>query len=109
MTAAPIYHICLDTQGVAYVAGTSIKVADIVVDATTWGLTPPQIRENYPNLSMSQIYAALAYYHDHQAEIDAQLAAWDAENERLRAENPNPLSREQFEARRRRTPPAETP
>jgi uncharacterized protein (DUF433 family) len=99
MTAAPIYHICLDDRGVAYIAGTSMKVAYVAVDAYTWDMTPQQIQKNYPKLSLAQIHAALAYYHDHQAEIDTQLAAWDEEYEQLRATTPNPLTREQLEER----------
>jgi uncharacterized protein (DUF433 family) len=108
VTAAPIYHICIDERGVAYIDGTTIKVADIVIDATTWAMTPQQIQENYPKLSLAQIYAALSYYHDHRAEIDRQLAAWDAEYEKLRAENPNPLTRQQLQERRRGRPSDET-
>jgi uncharacterized protein (DUF433 family) len=99
MVAAPIHHICLDERGIAYIAGSSLTVAVIAVDAVTWEMTPRQIQENYPKLSLAQIYAALAYYFDHQAEIDAQIAAWDAEYEQLRAANPNPLTREELEKR----------
>jgi uncharacterized protein (DUF433 family) len=101
MVAVPIHHIGLDERGIAYITGTSLKVASIVADALTWGLTPREIQENYPRISLAQIHAALAYYYDHQAEIDAQLAAWDAEYEQLRIAHPNPLPREQWEARRR--------
>jgi uncharacterized protein (DUF433 family) len=102
MVVAPIDHICLDERGTAYIAGTSLKVAAIAIDAVTWEMTPQQIQENYPKLSLAQIHAALAYYYDHQAEIDAQLAAWDAEYEKLRTANPNPLTREQLEERLQR-------
>jgi uncharacterized protein (DUF433 family) len=108
MTAAPIYHICLDDRGVAYIAGTSMKVAYVAVDAYTWGMTPHQIQENYPKLSLSQIHAALAYYHDHQAEIDAQLAAWDEEYQQMRATTPNPITRAQLEERMARRPEGRT-
>ena len=101
MVAAPIHHIDLDERDIAYVTGTTIKVAWIVVDALTWGLTPAAIQENYPQLSLAQIHAALAYYYDHQTEIDAQMAASDAEYEQLRADHPNPMAREEWEARRR--------
>jgi uncharacterized protein (DUF433 family) len=100
MVEAPIQHISLDERGIAYITGTRIKVASIVVDALTWGLTPREIQENYPQLSLAQIHAALAYYYDHQTEIDTQLATWDAEYEQLRLAHPNPLSREEWEARR---------
>lgn len=106
MVAAPIHHIGLDERGIAYVAGTSIMVATIALDAVTGGLTPMEIQENYPRLSLAQIRAALAITrsagtrYDHQAEMDAQLAAWDAECEQLRTAHPNPLTREQWEVRR---------
>jgi uncharacterized protein (DUF433 family) len=109
MVAVPIQHVSLDERGVAYITSSSIKVASIVVDALTWGMAPPEIQENYPQLSLAQIHAALAYYYDHQAEIDAQLAAWDAEYEQLRTAHPNPMTREQWEARRRSQQQSQTP
>ena len=33
------------------------------------------IADQYPDLTMAQVYAALAYYHANQEEIDADLAA----------------------------------
>ena len=99
MVAAPIHHINLDERGVAYIAGTSMKVAHIAIDAQTWGMPPLQIQESYPHLSLAQIYAALAYYHDHKEVIDAQIAQETKEYEQLRAEFPNPLTREQLHAR----------
>lgn len=93
MIASPIYHINIDEQGIAYIAGTTMKVAHIVIDATTWGMTPQEIQANYPHLSLGQIHAALAYYHDHQSEMDALLDSWDEEYEAGRAEETEPLSR----------------
>lgn len=103
MTIAPINHISLDERGIAYVTGSSIRVADIVVDAYTWNLPPAQIRDNYPSLSLAEIHAALAYYHDHQSEIDRQLDEANREYEQARANAPNPLTRADFEARLRKS------
>ncbi len=68
------------------IAGTGITVHRIV----TWykqGFTPEQIADEYEHLNLAQVYAALAYYHANQAEIEAQLAADDAEIERLEQEH----------------------
>jgi uncharacterized protein (DUF433 family) len=68
------------------IAGTGITVHRIV----TWykqGFTPEQIADEYEHLSLAQVYAALTYYHANQAEIEAQLAADDAEIERLEQEH----------------------
>ena len=40
----------------------------------------------YARLSLSQIYAALAYYHDHQAEVDAQIERGAHEYQRLKSD-----------------------
>ena len=36
-------------------------------------MTPEMIRDAYPHLTLSQIHAALSYYHDHKDELDAQI------------------------------------
>ncbi|HEY7092349.1 MAG TPA: DUF433 domain-containing protein [Ktedonobacterales bacterium] len=42
--------------------------------------SPEQIiAEHYPELTLSQVYAALLYYYEHQAEIDTEIAEDDAE------------------------------
>jgi uncharacterized protein (DUF433 family) len=101
MVAAPINHIVLDERGVAYIAGTRIKVRHVVIQHSAWNQSPQQIREAYPQLSLGQIYAALAYYCDHQEPIDAEIAAADRLVEELRAQHPNPLTRAQLEERLR--------
>ncbi len=103
MVAAPINHIGLDERGVAYIQGTRIKVRQIVVDAKS-GMTPEAIEEAYEHLTLAQIFAALSYYHDHKTQIDAEIAEADRFVETMRAQNPNPLTREQFEARRQKEP-----
>jgi uncharacterized protein (DUF433 family) len=39
------------------------------------GETPDQIADAYEQLSHREVYAVLAWYHDHRAEFDAELAA----------------------------------
>ena len=99
MVVAPINHVSVDEYGCAFVSGTSIKVTDIVADAYTWNLTPNRIQDNYPTLSLAEIHAALAYYHDHRDEIDHQIAESEREYKRLRASNRNPLARSDFDKR----------
>lgn len=103
MVVAPINHVSLDERGIAFVSGTSIRVSDIVIDAYTWNQSPAQIQDNYPRLSLGQIHSALAYYHDHKTEMDRQMAEWDREYEQIRANSPNPLTRQQLEERLKRT------
>jgi uncharacterized protein (DUF433 family) len=60
------------------VAGTGVTVRRIV----GWykqGLTPEAITTEMPHLSLAQVYAALTYYHANRDEIEADIAAEDAE------------------------------
>jgi hypothetical protein len=58
-------------------------VSDIVLIHTTGDQrTAEQIATDY-RLSLGQVYAALAYYHLHETEIDAQIDADAAEAQRL--------------------------
>jgi len=68
------------------IAGTGVAVLRIA----GWykmGWTPEEISRRIGHLSLAQVYAALAYYHANQEAIDAEMAAEDAEYERLRQEH----------------------
>jgi uncharacterized protein (DUF433 family) len=47
------------------------------------GLTPEEIRDQYPNVSLAQVYAALAYYHANRDEIERDLESESADFLRL--------------------------
>ena len=59
--------------GRARVAGHRIRVMDIVLLHQSRDLSPVQIADLYPSITLADVYAALAYYLDHQAEIDADI------------------------------------
>ena len=54
------------------IAGTGIRVLDVVAVMLFHDQTPAEIAEAYA-LSLAQVHAALAYYYEHKAEIDADL------------------------------------
>ncbi len=58
------------------VANTRIRVQDIVV-WTEEGSSPDEIVAGYPHLSLADVHAALAYYHDHREEIDTAIRESD--------------------------------
>ena len=84
MTVAAISHIVIDDKGVARIAGSRIRVIDIAMDRTFQGWSPDEIKVQHPHLTMGQIYAALAYYYDHKAELDADIERRDREAEAMR-------------------------
>jgi uncharacterized protein (DUF433 family) len=88
----PYPHIHVDAAGVAWVEGTAVKVLEIVLDRQTHGWSPEEVHFQHPDLSLAQIHSALAWYYDHQNEVDAQieqrLAYVDA---MMKAASPSPL------------------
>ncbi len=86
MQTVTLSHIWLDDRGVAWVDDTNTKVIEIALDRIAYGWDADEIHEQYPDLGLSQIHAALTYYYDHKAAFDAQIEEDDREVERLRAE-----------------------
>lgn len=68
-------------NGKAAIGSTRVRVNNVVF-LHKRGRTPDEIREEYPDLTHAQIYAALAYYHDHKDEIEAELVEDEAADER---------------------------
>jgi uncharacterized protein (DUF433 family) len=46
-----------------------------------------EIAAEYPHLSLAQVYGALAYYHANRADMDAHMAAEEAESDRIEQEH----------------------
>ena len=67
-------------NGGYYVAGTRISL-DSVVYSFNEGQSPEAIQEDFPSLKRSQIYGAIAFYLDHQPEIDKYLEETEHEFE----------------------------
>ncbi len=58
--------------GQPIVKGTRTTVKAIV-GYYKMGLTVEEILEGLPHLTPAQVYEALSYYHDHQAEIEQEI------------------------------------
>jgi uncharacterized protein (DUF433 family) len=58
--------------------GTGLSVNQIVT-LHNQGLSVEQIVEQYPQRALREIYAVLAWYYEHKAEFDKELAAEDRE------------------------------
>ena len=67
-------------DGGYYLAGTRISL-DSVVCSFNEGNSPEAIQEDLPLLKRAQIYGAIAFYLERQAEIDEDLARTEREFE----------------------------
>ena len=68
------------------IAGSGVSVRRIV----GWyklGRSPEEIADQYGHLTLAQVHAALAYYHANQDAMEAEMAAEEAEADRLQREH----------------------
>ncbi len=91
----------LDENGVPWITGANTKVVEVALDKMAHDSSPEEMHEQYPHLSLAQIHAALSYYYEHQAEVDADIERRDRYVEDLRAQQKNPLTRKELESRMR--------
>ena len=75
------------------IAGHRIRVQDIVLSYQRAGMTPDEIVSAFPTIMLSDVYAALAYYHDHRTEIDADIQEADQFDAQLRTQGPSILEK----------------
>jgi uncharacterized protein (DUF433 family) len=89
-------------NGGYYVAGSRVSLDSVVYDFLE-GLSPESIVEDFPTLSLEQVFGALAYYLANREEIEKYLRANEQEFEerRKQAREANPLLYKKLEEGRR--------
>jgi uncharacterized protein (DUF433 family) len=66
-------HILLDELQVPTIAGTRMKVVELILDHLAYGWSPEELHFQHSYLTMGQVHSALAYYWDHRAELDRDI------------------------------------
>lgn len=80
--------------GKPHLAGHRIKVQQVAVWHEQLGQSPEEIVATYPGLTLAAVHAALAYYHAHRDQIDADIRADEEFAAKLRAAGEaSPLTR----------------
>jgi len=94
-------HIERSGDGTLLLAGTMTKVVEVVMDRLAFHWDADEIQRQHPHLTLGQIHSALAYYYDHQAEVDAVIdSRIRKEDEILRELGESPLRARLRAARR---------
>jgi uncharacterized protein (DUF433 family) len=78
-------HIVLDERGRPWIDGTNTKVIEVVLDYFAYGWSPEEMHRHHPHLPLGKLYAAMAYYFDHQEELDAEIERQTKELAAMRA------------------------
>src|SRR5271168_3798331 len=87
-TATVPSHLWLDERGRPWIDDSNLKVIEVIEALMANGWNVKQYLEDRDHyLTAGQVHAALSYYHDHQADMDAEIENDYQEYERLRAEN----------------------
>ena len=99
LTVEPITHVRRDERGVAWIDETNTKVVEVVMDWMANGCSPEEMHRQHPHLALAQLYAAMAYYYDHKAELDEQVERSLRFAEEMRAQAVNQPMRAELLAR----------
>jgi uncharacterized protein (DUF433 family) len=52
-----------------------VRVSQVVMDYLAHGWSPEEMCRQHPYLMLAEAHAAMAYYYDHQEQLDAEIAA----------------------------------
>jgi hypothetical protein len=86
-----------------YVAGSRVSLASVIF-AFREGASPETIRQNFPSLSLGQVYGAIAFYLNHPAEAESYLLRLASRWKELEQQGQRPSAelREKLEQARQR-------
>jgi len=85
-------HVILNEKDVPVIAGTNMKVVELILERMAYGWSPEELHFQHPYLTPGQIYSALAYYWDHQEELDQDIERrLQSVDQAQRAVKPSPL------------------
>jgi uncharacterized protein (DUF433 family) len=91
-SASPHVEITPGTcGGKPRITGTRIRVQDIVIWSERMGLSADEIVSRHPQLNLADVYAGLAYYHDHRQAIDDDMKRGRDLVEEMRRMHPSKL------------------
>jgi uncharacterized protein (DUF433 family) len=100
MSTVAYPHIEIRSDGTARISGTGFKVRMLAQEHLITGADAMELQRGHPQLTLSQIYCALAYYYDHKEEFDREIEEGLALAERMRAEQgESPLAKKFREMR----------
>src|SRR5438552_13518522 len=79
-------HLEQRPDGKLWLIGTQTKVLEVALDRIAHHWDGDEIQRQHPHLTLGQIYSCLAYYYDHQIEMDKIIDTQLQNIKRLRAE-----------------------
>lgn len=66
-------HITLNADRAPEIAGTTMKVVELVVEQRAYRWSSEELHFQHPYLTLGQIHSAPAHYGDHSEELDLDI------------------------------------
>lgn len=86
LTTVETIPLKMDVDGVIRVSDTRVTL-DTIISAFTDGATAEEIGQQYPSVSLADIYSVIAYYLRHTSSVVEYLAQRQAQAEQVRQMN----------------------
>jgi uncharacterized protein (DUF433 family) len=72
-TASAYEHLTSGADGEPVIARPGFKVKHLIREHVAYGWSAEELALNHPQLTLGEIYSALAWYADHVREVDMKL------------------------------------
>jgi uncharacterized protein (DUF433 family) len=92
-------HIEQRPDGKLWLTGTQTKVLEVALDRLAHHWDADEIQRQHPHLTLGQIHSCLAYYYDHQDELDRTVEEQLRAIERLRGQEGESVLRAKLKSR----------
>jgi len=101
MPAVAYPHIEIREDGQPMITGTRTKVLMVAMDRLAYHWDADEIQRQRPHLSKGQLYSALAYYFDHEEEMNRAIAEEERYAEEMYQKVRNPALEAKLKAAKR--------
>jgi uncharacterized protein (DUF433 family) len=81
---SPAVPLALGKDGTIRIAGSRVTL-DAIVSEFRRGATAEQIQEDFPSISLTDIYSAIAYYLQHRQSVEQYLTDQQRESTKTRS------------------------
>ena len=81
------------SRGSPVISGTRVRVIDIAIEYDRLGLTPDQIIDAHPHLTLEAVHDALSYYYENREALDDKIRKEKEFIEKIAKETPSILKR----------------
>jgi uncharacterized protein (DUF433 family) len=92
-------HLEIRADNKPWITGTQTKVIEVVLDRLAHHGDAEEIQRQHPHLTLGQIHSCLAYYYDHELEMDRLIEEQLQSLQRQRNQNGESVLKAKLQAK----------